>query len=108
MPLPVAAKITPSRNEPKLQTVSERAMPLPGAGGCQVAPPSELRYTPPLATPAISVPLGPEKTAWTGWLSLVGCFGSSSRPCATGCQDPPPTDLKSPPLVPAYAVAPLV
>src|SRR3954447_3331221 len=108
MPLPVAAKITPSRNEPKLHTVSDRAIPLPGAGGCQVAPPSELRYTPPLATPAISVPVGPEKTAWTAWLSFFGCFGSSSGPCATGCHAPPATDLKSPALVPAYAVAALV
>ena len=40
MPLPVAAKIRPSLKEPRLQTVSERAMPLPGAGGFQVAPPS--------------------------------------------------------------------
>ena len=38
----VAAKTMPGRNSVRLQTVSERAMPLPGAGGFQVAPPSEL------------------------------------------------------------------
>src|SRR5690349_15322815 len=101
MPLPVAAKITPSTKEAKLQTVSERHMPLPGAGGFHVAPPSALVYTPPLATPASSVPAGPEKTACTAWLSFFGFFGSSSGPCATGCHAPPPTDLKSPAPVPA-------
>ena len=35
-------------------------MPLPGAGGFQVAPPSETRYTPPLATPASILPHGGE------------------------------------------------
>ena len=40
MPLWVAAKTTPGTNSVMLQTVSERTMPLPGAGGFQVAPPS--------------------------------------------------------------------
>ena len=74
-------------------------MPLPGAGGFQVAPPSELLYTPPLATPAsIEPPL--ESRACTEALSFFGFFGSSSAPWATGVQ-PPPTDLKRPAPVPA-------
>jgi hypothetical protein len=40
MPLPVAANTTPGMNSPRLHTLSELDMPLPGAGLIQVAPPS--------------------------------------------------------------------
>ncbi len=43
MPLPVAAKTTSGISSAMLQTVSERDIPLSGAGGVQVAPPSVLR-----------------------------------------------------------------
>src|SRR5215218_4360721 len=98
-----------SLNDPRLHTVSELTMPLPGAGGFHVAPPSVDLKTPPLATPAsIGLPgRRPVKTAWTARLSFFGFFGSSSAPCASGCQ-PPPTFLNSPADVPAYVVTPLV
>src|SRR3954467_5825227 len=106
MPLLVAAKMTPGISVPMLHTVSERAMPLLAAGGFHVAPPSELLYTPPLATPASICPPRPVRTVCTGALSFVGFFGSVSAPCATGCQLPPPTDLNRPSVVPAYIVRP--
>ncbi len=64
-------------------------MPLAGAGGCHVAPPSGLLYTPPEKTPASITLPGRLTSDCTDSLSFFGLPGSASAPWASGCQAPP-------------------
>src|SRR4051794_35787715 len=99
MPLVVAAK-TKLANLARLHTVSPAGIPLAGAGGVQVLPPSELLKTPAANVPASIEPKGPLSTVCTEWLSLTGFSGSSSGPCAIGLHAPPLV-AHSPSSVPA-------
>ncbi len=56
-------------------------------------------------TPASITLPGKLARDWTEPLSFLGCAGSSSGPCASGCQAPPFVDFQIPVSVPAKTVS---